>query len=373
MNVQRLNKFCYDLQNIDRIGYKFHCNGNITMLSSDFAIMLNFLLKQPKNINTNSLSNCLLKQQNENGLFIEHDFSLADTSGSHKEDYILWQFTYFTTIALDMLGCKPKYSFNFLKPLFDKNNLRNWFNKLNWDNFWYSSNQIMFFMYFLTYLKERRGYDARLANDLIQECFDILDTKQDSNTGFWGNNLSENLFNGMCGAAHIYLFYDYYDRKINHVEKIIDNTLSLQNENGLFGSKFGGACEDYDAIEILSKVSKHTDYRKEDVHRAIMKTYMKINSRQQKNGGFSYCFKEESLIETIKRIRRIILSRNKSEYSTYSYSGWTKMTCKLFVPDIWATYFRSLTLAVIEKDTPELMETNFNFYDLPGWGYYSKN
>ncbi len=369
MNIEKLIEFNNHLQNNELCGYKFHERGNVTILSTDFAIMLNFLLAYSKNFNKNSLLNFLLESQNKEGFFIDQNFSLNDTSGSHKEDYILWQFTYFSTIALDMLGSRPKYDFIFLKPLLDKVELKNWFNELNWKNFWYSSNQIMFLMYFLTYMKERWGYDPYLIDSLIQECFAILDSKQDSNTGYWGTALNRDLNIGMYGASHIYLFYDYYNRKINYPEKIIDNTLGLQNSNGLFGSEYGGACEDYDAIEILSKMLRQTDYRRKDIYIAFLKTYNKINSSQQQNGGISYCLKNFSLLEKIKKKINIYKNSNRR---IYSYSGWNRMTSDSFIPDIWSTYFRTLTNAIIEKDIPSLIGTKFCFYNLPGWGYYSK-
>lgn len=368
MNINKIIEFNDNLQIADGVGFKFHNKGYATILSSNFAIMLNFLLVNSNKKHQKSLSNYLISQQQENGHFIDPNFLITDTSYSHDEDYVKWQFTYFTTIALDMIGQKPKFKFNFLEPLLEKNELTKWFNELDWNNFWVVSNQIMFLMYFLTYIEKRLGDDNNWIKDLINQCFDILDSKQDPNTGFWGTNINDNLSVGMYGAAHIYLFYDYYGRKINHVKKIIDNTLSLQNVNGLYGSKIGGACEDYDAIEVLSKISRHTDYKKEDINRAFLKTYVKINSSQDKNGGFSYCLKEDSLKQKFKEIIHF-----KSNKCTYSYSGWNKMQCDIFVPDVWATYFRTLTLAVIENDIPSLKGNKFNFYDLPAWGYYSNS
>jgi len=354
-NVLKYSRSLFDSTNY---GFKFFKHGNLTILSTSFGVQLNFLLDGLKNYPIDKLSANLRKQQDrKTGLFIDNDFDIKQTMG-FEEEYIFWQFTYFTTIALDMLGKKPQYSFIFLDDLKNKESLEKWLNKQDFKSFWYTSNKIMFLFYFLTYEQERLNIDNRV---LIEYLFNFLDLRQDFNTGFWGTQNGASLENGMFGASHIYLFYDYYGKEINYKDKIIDNVIKLQNKFGLFGSKFGGACEDYDAIEILSILMKNSNYKFEVIKKTISKTYNTIIKNQNKDGGFSYRIDNRNVFNKIKNVI------NQKE-NTYKYSGWTRMKSNFFRSDIWGTYFRVLAIAKIEEMSNK--KNKFRFYPLPGWGYF---
>lgn len=343
-----------------KYGFKFFDNGNLTILSTSFGVQLNFLLDNLADYPVDKICITLKKQQDgKTGLFIDNNFDMKQTAG-FEEEYILWQFTYFTTIALDMLGEKPRHSFNFLTDLKNSKSLERWLKKHEFRNFWYTSNKIMFLFYFLTYEQERLNVDN---SELISYLFVFLDSTQDADTGFWGTQEGASLENGMYGASHIYLYYDFYGREINYKDKIVDNVIKLQNSYGLFGSKLGGACEDYDAIEILSILMKHSDYKRERIKKIVNKTYNMIQRNQNKDGGFSYNIDNRNIFERLKdKIAR-------KEYY-YSYSGWDKMRSNSFKSDLWGTYFRVLTTAKIERMFGIGRSNKYKFYSLPGWGYY---
>lgn len=352
----------YSKNLFDNINYEFRFfdNGNSTILSASFGVQLNFLLNTLTNYPIEKICINLKKQQDKKtGLFIDDDFNKKQIAG-FEEDYILWQFTYFATVALDMLEDQPQYSFNFLIDLKHKKSIEKWINHQNFENFWYSANKIMFLLYFLTYEQERLGMDnVRLINHF----FNILDSKQEANTGFWGLQNGASILNGMFGASHIYLYYDFYGREINYKNKIIDNVLRLENSYRLFGSKNGGACEDYDPIEILSVLMKHSNYKYNTIKENIYRTYDTIRKNQNRDGGFSYNMDNRNILKKIK---------DKIEFQEYyySYSGWDKMRSNCFKSDLWGTYFRTLTIAKIEKMLRIGKSFRYRFYSLPGWGYY---
>ena len=354
-NILKYLKKIFDKANY---GFKFFKHGNLTLLSTSFGVQLNFLLGSLKNYQIDKISENLRKQQDKKtGLFIDNNFNIKQTI-DFEEEYVLWQFTYFTTIALDMLRKKTQYSFIFLNDLKSKKFLGEWLNKQDFRNFWYTSNKIMFLFYFLIYEQERLNIDNRT---LIDYLFEFLDLKQDSDTGFWGTQYGASLENGMFGASHIYLYYDYYGREINYKEKIVDNVMKLQNKYGLFGSKYGGACEDYDAIEILSILMKHSSYKYDLNKKAISKTYNMIRKNQNKDGGFSYNIDNRNIFEKLK-------DKVKQKEYFYKYSGWENMKSNYFKSDIWGTYFRVLTIAIIDEMLNK--KNDYQFYSLPGWGYY---
>lgn len=340
-------------------GFRFFKDGNSTILSSSFGVQLNFLLDSLADYPTDKISTSLKKQQNtKTGLFIDKDFDIKETEG-FEEEYILWQFTYFATIALDMLNETLPFSFNFLAKLKNKGMLEKWLNKQDFKNFWYTSNKIMFLFYFLTYEQERLNVDN---SKLIEYLFTFLDSKQDVNTGFWGTQEGTTLERGMFGAAHIYLYYDFHERDMNHKEAIVDNVLGLQNLYGLYGAGLGGACEDYDAIEILSILAKHTGHAAELVQKSLSKTYSVICKCQRRDGSFPYSIDTRSISRKLKDII-------KRRLYVYKYSGWQKMTSSKFESDLWGTYFRVLAIAKIERILGIGDSNKYKFYSLPGWGH----
>jgi len=358
-HYKAVSEYSKSLSNDTNCGFRFFKDGNSTILSSSFGVQLNFLLDSLADYPTDKISTSLRNQQDtQSGLFIDHSFDMMDVTG-FEEEYILWQFTYFASIALDMLNETLPFSFNFLTDLKKAGALEKWLNKQDFKNFWYTSNKLMFLFYFLTYEQERINVDNR---KLIEYLFTFLDSKQDADTGFWGTQRGASLQNGMFGAAHIYLYYDFYGREINHKEKIIDNVVSLQNSNGMFGGRFGGACEDYDAIEILSVLIRHSDYKHDLIKKIIDKTYHIIQKNQNKDGGFPYSIDTRSIIERLKN------KITKKEYS-YNYSGWRRMKSNCFKSDIWGTYFRVLTIAKVEGILSLGDSNKYKFYSLPGWGY----
>jgi len=99
-NILKYSKNLFDSTNY---GFKFFKNGNLTILSTSFAIQLNFLLDSLKNYPIDKICANLRKQQDrKTGLFIDNDFDIKQTMG-FEEEYIFWQFTYFTTIAFFVL------------------------------------------------------------------------------------------------------------------------------------------------------------------------------------------------------------------------------------------------------------------------------
>ena len=340
--------------------FRFSKNANTTILSSSFALSTLYLLEGGAIAEEYIDSKTYLRtQRTEKGYFLDKNFIAEDTTGSHKQEYILSQFTYFTMIALDMLGDSVP-GLPFVDEKYgNQAKLEEWIRAQDFSRFWYSSNELMFVLYFLSYiLKYSQKNHKDEAEQQLQLFFSILNSKQDPETGYWGTDLNNgNLLDGCYGSAHIYLFYDYYKREIPYVKQIIVNTLTLHAENGLLGNKYGGACEDYDAIDIYLRCMKQTDYRKGDVVNMLEKMRKVIGESQHRNGGFPYRISQNS----IRRSFKIAMKRS------YMYSGWTKMETIAYEPDLWATWFRSLSLKVIDYMIDEKDE--FYSYHLPAWGY----
>lgn len=358
--IEKAKRFLSTVYSNSENGFFFSPKGYSTILSDSFGIQLAFLLRCQDRFDTGKISEKIIKQQSrETGFFWDQNFDREHGSEYYEPEYYPWLFTYFATIALDMTGEHLAHPFHFLGPLKNRETIRNWIRQRMKERFWHASNKIMFLLFFLIYEQTRKGANN---TEFINDIFNHLDYYQNQNTGFWGNG---DLADSMFGAAHIYLFYNYHEREINFQEQIIENTISLQNEFGLFGFKYGGACEDYDAIEILCQLQKVIGYQNKKIDVSCDKLYQAILKNQHLDGGFSYRIDNRDVLRRLKK--RYI---NKKE--DWRYGDWEKMKAgSFFESDLWSTYFRMLTLAKIHTmKNFSSGSSRYQFYTLPGWGYF---
>lgn len=378
--------------------YKFCEKGNSTLMSSCFAAFIRELLNDLSSLSDKERKEWIQYIKNaqdvNTGLFIDPLFNEHDFVGKHNKEYVLYQNTMFCLSALNALGTEPNYDLKFLSFYQDVSNIEEWLKKLNWSRPWLISNEIMFIVYFLLDDYERNQSEKSLG--ALNVIFDYLDTIQDSNTGFWGTNKGANIFSGMAGAFHFYIFYFYCGRKIKFEEKIIDCTLALQNKDGLFNPAGGGGhCEDLDAIDILVKFSAILSYRSADIKKTLIRAFDEIIKNQNQDGGFCYAkmyrYTLSDWLDSLKLVkpklglnfktRLWMLEMKFGKQLLYpiikdwvwKYSGWKVMSCRINQSDIWSTWFRLLALALIISRYPEEFSTDvaWNFRKNAGLGWHS--
>ncbi len=106
--------------------------------------------------------------------------------------------------------------------------------------------------------------------------FDWLDKAADPNSGYYLQGLIHKLKimrkptkRELGGAFHMYYVYEFFNRKWPYPERIVDQTLRLQHENGLW-DKDVTYCIDLDGIYSLTRSCRNANgYRNEDVKKAI--------------------------------------------------------------------------------------------------------
>jgi len=349
----------------DKNGYKFSHYSETSSLPTSFSIMSLFalgatdILSNEKRIIVNFLANKL----NKIDLIVDEKYFHNEiTSRNHDTEYVINQTTFFSFIALDILGTTIK-KLEFLTPFYDPQFLESWVKKRFEGNFWAESNKLMFLFYFFAYVNKYGSPSEKTSvRIVIDRYFNLLDEHQDKTTGYWGHGKS--LFRKAYGAAHLYLFYDYFEREIPFVDRILDSTLLLHARNGLAETAEGGACEDYDLIEIYLRVLKQTNYKRDEVISKLitMRKTILVNTNSQ--GGFPYKFYRWPFL-----LHRVLQVR-PSEKIAYSYSSLRSMTTPVYYPDCWATFFRNLSLNAIDLVTDKKRVPS---YGLPGWGFLYKN
>ncbi len=109
--------------------------------------------------------------------------------------------------------------------------------------------------------------------------FDWFDKESDPSSGYWRRGLLHKLkafsragAHDLFGAFHMYYVYEYMGRRWQYPEKIVDNTLRLQLDNGLWGHSPEFYCRDLDGIYALTRSSRNAGgYRANDVKAAVFK------------------------------------------------------------------------------------------------------
>jgi len=361
-------------------GFAFTIGGNRTLLSDCFGMLAAELFGGIDSDRSwyEKLAQSIASHQAEDGFFRDPQFKLEDLKGSHDATYLLWQQTYFALHALDVVGVRPPHRLAFLDAFQEDTAAIAWLRERDYVDFWYGSNEIMWLMSFLA--QEGIEGDSRMLR-VMDAMLDELDATQDPKTGYWGTDRGATLFNGMAGAFHIYYFYFWRKRPINHVQAIIDNTLALQHRDGLFHANGGGGtCHDLDAVDILVKFSMLSDHRAQDVASALDRAWHGLPGTQNPDGAF--CERRWRPRRSWKRrlgeavgLDRLLGRPNPICTPLYRYSGWDKMSCPVTTSNIWAMWFRPLALTLIQTRYPDRYgpAPAWTFRRLPGLGWHDKD
>ena len=289
-------------------------------------------------------------QEPDTGLFRDPKVEIH-ASASHDAAYIEWHTTYLAIQALDALGEKAAAPLRFIDPFAAPNAVETWLDGLDWRNPWRESNRIMSLLATLIYAVERENRVEQAA--VYHRILDWLDRRQDPNTGLWGAAEGVPLLNAVAGAYHFLPFYEYVHRPITAINQIVDSTLSLQQDDGLFSAEFtGGACEDLDAVDVLTLALRHTSHRQDEVKQVLVRAYWAVWNLQNEDGSFPY-------------------GRSTNPDKTYSFGGCSALTAGVNSGDVWSTWFRLLLLATVSAQLPQdLPACKWSFRRWPALGYH---
>jgi len=361
----------------DGAAFRFTPSGNATLLSTCFGVLLaEFCGDLPANPGGyDDVGDAIAAQQEPDGFWRDPQMNPSDLAGKHTPEYLEWQQSYFALHALDAIGRRPKYPPAFARPFTDADRAVRWLRERDYVDFWYGSNEIMWLMSFLAWMETEGSAAAGRALDAM---LDELDATQDPKTGFWGTDRGATLLNGMAGAFHVYYFYFWRRRPVKHVEAIIDNTLALQQPDGLFHpGGGGGSCHDLDAVDILVKFSLISSHRETDVARALERARRGLLTTRNPDGSF--CERRWRPPRSWKRrigealgLDRLLNRPNPAKEPLFRNAGWSRMECRMNESNIWATWFRPLALALIQTRYPDRHgdASAWTFRRLPGLGWH---
>lgn len=313
------------------------------LYGSCFAAMLRYLTGDLANLSGNQKDEwikLIQSWQEDSGLILDPQYYSWVGRRSPEEarmwdsEYISYEMTATAISALDVFGATAMKPFEFFKPNLNPESIREYLQSRNWQQPWMEGNKILNFGIFLI-----KNYESnRCSKECIDAFFDTLDSLLDPRTGFWGTDKGASVFDGMGGAMHEYMLYFYCGRKIKYAEAVVDSTLSLQQEDGLFEPSGGGTqCADLDAVILLAGMYLMNDYRRNEIQKTLKRVYDAIFALGlwNKDGGFKSNAHHTS-DRTFRRNGLPYVSNNGGE------------------SDMLSTFFRLGTIYLISRviDTP---------------------
>ena len=321
-----------------------------TLYSSIYAVSVRHLLNglQLSDPRKNEWAEYIQSFQCDDGLW--RDPAVANEI-AEIEDWWGWRhLTCHALIALTALGSVAKNRFKVLEPFYEDGFIEKWLESKDWEGKADSvSNEILNYGTLLQYARD--FHNDRRAKKTLTEMYDWLDLHQESKTGLWGPSPIDkrSLSIGVQTAYHIWLLYFYDKRQIRYIERGTDSCLATQNKVGGFGVELNSsACEDIDSIDPLVRSYFLTDYRRDDIKKALTKAYKWVLVNMNEDGGFVF-----------KRGEPLIY-------------GHKLLSSKADESAMFPTWFRTLSLAYLSKviDAPELKKINWNFVDCPGYQFW---
>jgi len=219
-------------------------------------------------------------QDPKTGWFKEPGFNF----GFHFKEHS----TAFAVSALKLLGNDPKYSFKIRDKLKSKKRVERWLKRVpEWGLlFWPGSHRGGGVASIFATL----GKQSYPNEKFFDWYFDWLDKRADPLVGFWRIGWNHKIVKErltkqeLGGSIHYYWIYEFIGHPIPFPKQVIDSTLKLQNEKGLWDNDVS-YCIDLDAIFSLLRCLKQTrGYREKDIKIAIKKyldyTIPSLNDKQ---------------------------------------------------------------------------------------------
>ena len=193
--------------------------------------------------------------------------------------------------ALELIARKPKFPLYWKERILQsKKTMKRWISgdwRMLWSIIWPGSHVISGVPAMLAMMKQA-------DEDFFNWYFDWLDEQADPNSGFYLRGIPHRLglireptMQELGGAFHMYYVYEWFNRQWPYPEKIVDQCIRLQHENG-FWDKDVTYCIDLDGLYSMIRSSRNANwYRKDDVKQVVCK-YLETASKTLNDEKFVF-------------------------------------------------------------------------------------
>lgn len=267
---------------------------------------------------------------------------------AHRTRHIGW--------AIEELGGTFTREFEFVKKYYEPAEMEAFIDQMmnaeGEGGFWGTGNWLMDLAVCLDF--QHRHFDDHNAAAAIDVYLNKMDQLQDPQTGFWFKPGDDNR-RAMAGAMHIYPVYWAYGREIKHYRNAVEQTLKLQQSDGLFAyetGRGGSQCLDYDAMLVLINGCRQYEDLMPQIESAADKVLDAIMINRNEDGSFADYQIDEMKCWATKA-------------ASYSAKGG----------GVWETYSRLMTIAmcfeIVYKNPPQPCKPEHHMFEIfnagKGW------
>lgn len=197
----------------------------------------------------------------ERQAWIDHINSFAHPDGTYgpgREFHSSHHANGMVIGALGVLGGRQKYPLSLYEDFDSPGEISQWLEMIDWQNQWSGSHLFWGGMHCFS-------LSSRCTDEWRSKAFEWLDRNLDSKTGWWRKDVPHSgPLQPLGGGAHIWPIYQHSGRLFPLPERVIDNILSLQMQDGKW-LEYGNYME-LDALYGLSYMSSLApDYRYTDI------------------------------------------------------------------------------------------------------------
>jgi hypothetical protein len=323
-------------------------NKTSTIYSNTCGLLVNYLLdRKLSSVEADLWRDYFRSKQNNLGLFNDHKLENPVMVNS---DHVGWKHISLMILpVLEYLKVKPEHDFVWIYELFDKIEIEDWLESLEWEqDSALASNRIMNVGGLLQY--SRDYMENSLARSYIKRIITwLLNNRLDINSGLWGvrNTINQKIIHvGVNTTYHIVPLFLYDNIDLPFIQNTVQSVLLNQNQYGGFGtSKFPNACDDIDSVYLLAKyANKFNNSINQKIENSLKKSVLWILSNQMNDGGFVF-----------------------SQFKDFSYGGHKYLKSMVNEGNIFATWFRMLSLAFIYKSLN--ISNEFKLSKIPGYQF----
>ena len=358
-------------------GYRLWSGAPPHLLATCFAVFLRELhldLPAPGSDEATQLAEILLRERDPASGRFDRNLECEELGPHHDRAYLSEQQTHFALQALRLLGRLEPVPGDLLEPWRQAGGLERHLAALDWNLPWRESNRVMFALYFLEQEAARTG--EALWRTRLAEGLDWLRAAQRP-SGLWGRHAERRVYDAVYGAYHYLFFFLHWENTFPRAGELLAATRRLQTTEGFFAhARGGGACEDYDCVDILVKLGDDGD------RPALLRCAGAVLDAHNPDGGFPWARPRQSALPFllgnvmpglsatenahlfIRRLRDVVRRRRR-----WRYSGLSSLECPATASDVWSTWFRTLILAEID-DRHLHSGAAWGFRDFPALGWH---
>lgn len=279
-----------------------------------------------------------------------------DCELAEKADWWGWRhLTFHAIMALNCLGAVADKPFKILESFKNDDYIKIWFENLKIMEYPSPEMNAHLPLYIVTLLQYARDFQREAwVDSAIKKIIELLNAMIDQKTGCWcTGDGQKNLINeGVKIAYHFWIFYFYDKLSIKYPERAIDSLLVTQNRFGGFDNSINSsACDDIDSLDPLCRLTGITNYRKSAIKKSLLRAIPWVLVNLNPDGGY-------------------VFQRGQS----FKY-GHDKMFSGVNESNLFATWFRTLSLAYIGKALPDSWAAGFSwqFKNIPGLQFWNNN